>query len=93
MAEWIAHSEFAKKLIGGSPTLLVRDGQILKDKMKQVNLNEEELFSKLRLSQIEQLGQVKSAILEPSGELSVIKYSRKHTKVGKSVMLDDPSEG
>jgi uncharacterized membrane protein YcaP (DUF421 family) len=61
------------RLTGGSPTVLVRDGEIDWKGMAEERINEEELWSLLRLQQIEKLEDVKQATLETNGELSVIK--------------------
>jgi uncharacterized membrane protein YcaP (DUF421 family) len=61
------------RLTGGEPTLLVENGEIQRRGMRQERINEEELWSLLRLQGIEDLRDVKEAVLEPDGILSVIK--------------------
>jgi uncharacterized membrane protein YcaP (DUF421 family) len=60
-------------LTGGEPTVLVKDGRMDRDGMRTERVNEEELWSLLRLQGIDDLGDVKTATLEPDGALSVIK--------------------
>lgn len=60
-------------LAGGTPTVLVRDGQIQRDGMRREHVNEEELHTLLRLQQVDDIREVKAATLETTGELSVIK--------------------
>ena len=61
------------RLVGGEPTVLVKDGAMVRRSMRQERINEEELWSLLRLPGIEDLGDVKQATLEPDGLLSVLK--------------------
>ena len=61
------------RLAGGGPTVLVKDGEIVRKAMRQERINEEELWSLLRLQGIDNLADVKEATLEPDGLLSVIK--------------------
>jgi len=61
------------RLAGGEPTVLVKNGAIMRDGMRSERMNEEELWSLLRLQGIEDLRDIKEATLEPDGLLSVIK--------------------
>jgi uncharacterized membrane protein YcaP (DUF421 family) len=61
------------RLTGGAPTVLVKNGAMDRDGMRREHVNEEELWSLLRLQGIDDLGDVKEAILEPDGLLSVLK--------------------
>jgi uncharacterized membrane protein YcaP (DUF421 family) len=66
-------SERFDRLAGGSPTVLVKDGQMVRDGMRSERVNKEELWSMLRLNGIDRLEDVREAALEPDGMLSVIK--------------------
>jgi uncharacterized membrane protein YcaP (DUF421 family) len=66
-------SERFDRLTGGEPTVLVKDGTLVREGMRTERVNEEELWSLLRLQGIEDLRDVKRATLEPDGLLSVIK--------------------
>lgn len=61
------------RLVGGEPAVLVKDGAMVRRSMRQERVNEEELWSLLRLQGIEELKDVKAATLEPDGLLSVLK--------------------
>ena len=61
------------RLVGGEPTVLVKDGAMVPRGMRQERINEEELGSLLRLQGIENLRDVKQATLEPDGLLSVLR--------------------
>ena len=59
------------------PVLLVRHGRLVKRNLQREMITEEELTSKLRQNGVEALAEVKQAMLEPDGNLSVIRYSGK----------------
>lgn len=66
-------SQFIDKLTGASPTVLVKNGQIQKKELAKERLNEEELFSELRMAAgVDNLEEVKQATLEPNGSISVL---------------------
>ena len=66
-------SERFDRLAGGSPDVLIKNGVIDRKAMRRERINDEELWTLLRLQQIERIEDVKEATLEPDGELSVIK--------------------
>jgi len=71
---WLSYrSERFDRLTGGEPTVLVRNGEMDRKGMRQERVNEEELWSLLRLQGIDDLKDVKEATLEPDGVLSVLK--------------------
>ena len=65
-------SRTIEKLTSASPTVLVENGQIKQDALAKERLNEEELYSQMRLMEIEDIQEVKKATLEPNGQISVI---------------------
>ena len=65
-------SQFIDKLTGAAPTILVKNGQMQKKALAQERLNEEELWSELRMTGVDDLEEVKQATLEPNGSVSVL---------------------
>jgi len=65
-------SEIIDKITGAPPTVMVKNGQIQRKNLAKERLNEEELFSELRLMGVEDVKEVKQATLEPNGKISVI---------------------
>jgi uncharacterized membrane protein YcaP (DUF421 family) len=63
------------RLTGGSPRVVVRNGHLDHDALAGEHVNPNELMGMLRAHEIEDLKQVKLAILEPDGKLSVLKAS------------------
>ena len=62
-----------EKLVDGVPTILVADGQPLTERMRKARVDEQDVMEAARrLHGIERLDQIKYAVLEVSGGISVI---------------------
>jgi uncharacterized membrane protein YcaP (DUF421 family) len=68
-------SDFIDRLTGGTPTVLIEKGKIKQEALAKERLNEEELFSELRLLGIDDIKEVKQGTLETNGKISVIKQN------------------
>jgi uncharacterized membrane protein YcaP (DUF421 family) len=68
-------SDFIDKLTGGRPTILIEKGKIQQKSLAKERLNEEELFSELRLMGVDDIKEVKQGTLETNGQISVIKQN------------------
>ncbi|HWG59639.1 MAG TPA: YetF domain-containing protein [Candidatus Acidoferrales bacterium] len=66
------HPRFGRAL-EGTPTLVVHRGRFLEANMRHENISKEELMSNLRSQGVFNLKDVRTAIIEPSGKLSVMK--------------------
>ena len=62
-----------RTLLCGEPTLIIRSGHILQDAMRRNRLTVDELLEALRGQGISDLREVKYAVLETSGQLSVLR--------------------
>jgi uncharacterized membrane protein YcaP (DUF421 family) len=65
-------SELIDRLTGATPTVLVKSGRIQHKNLAKERLNEDELWSGLRLKEVDDIKEVKQATLEPSGQISVL---------------------
>ncbi|CDF93101.1 MULTISPECIES: DUF421 domain-containing protein [unclassified Pseudomonas] len=66
-------SQWVSRLIDGGPTVIVEDGRILRGRMRLARLVEADIMEAARSSQgIETLEQIKFAIIERNGKISVI---------------------
>jgi len=63
-----------RKLVQGSPSLLVHDGQVLETHMAREHVSTDELMRALREHGISGLKDVALAVLEVDGSISVLKY-------------------
>jgi uncharacterized membrane protein YcaP (DUF421 family) len=60
-------------IIDSAPVVLVMNGEPLKDRMDRVRMDEMDILSAARLSQgLERMDQIKYAVLERSGHISII---------------------
>ena len=66
-------SRLLHKLIEGVPLVLVADGKVLADRMQRARVDEEDVLQAARERQgVESMDQIKYAVLERTGEISII---------------------
>jgi uncharacterized membrane protein YcaP (DUF421 family) len=72
--DWSAY-RFApmRRFVEGAPVQLVRDGRPIKRNMRREMVTMEDLMSTLREHGLDSLAPVRSACMEPDGEISIIK--------------------
>lgn len=68
-------SEFSRKLFCGEPSILIKDGKIDIDELKRQKFTINDLMEELRLNGYFNLGDIEYAILETSGQISIIPKS------------------
>lgn len=65
-----------RRLVSGAPTLLMDDGELLRDRMRAEGIDEDDILQSGRTSQgLERLDQMKYVVLERNGTISVIPRS------------------
>ena len=62
-----------ERTIEGVPMLLAHRGHFVEQNLRRANISKEELLSNLRSQGVFHLDEVRAAVLEPSGKLSVLK--------------------
>jgi len=75
--------------VEGVPVTLIRDGLYEISNLDQLNISEEEFFMELRQEGVEHLGQVRLAIVEVDGEVSVYFFDKDEARPGLSVLPRD----
>lgn len=75
----------AKQLFEGSPTLVVHDGHFISQHLRAESLCEDDVWQAMREHGVDEVGQVKSAVLEVDGSISIIqkegaKVTRTHRR-------------
>lgn len=78
-----------EKLLEGEPLYVIRDGKLSMDAFRESGLSQDEFFSELRLRNVEHLGQVRTVLIETSGEFSVLFYDDENVRYGLPIF---PSE-
>jgi uncharacterized membrane protein YcaP (DUF421 family) len=73
LSQITARSEFFAKVVDSVPLILIDDGELLKDRMKKVRISDGDILQYARDSHgLERLDQIKYAVLERSGGVSII---------------------
>jgi uncharacterized membrane protein YcaP (DUF421 family) len=75
-----------REALEGKPVYVIENGCILLENFDREDLGLEEMFADLRVAGIEQLGQIRVAILEPNGQLSVFKFEQDQVKAGLPIL-------
>ena len=88
----INKSRKVESVMEGTSNLLVNDGIIQWESMKQDNLSKEDLFRSLRQKDVQHLGQVKKAFFETSGNISVFFHRPDKIKPGLTIEPDEPAK-
>jgi len=71
---------FMRRLLNATPTILVDNGHLLANRMRRARVTEENILEAARrLHGLERLDQIKFAILEASGDISIVPAVRQGT--------------
>lgn len=70
------HSKAFAKSVSGEPSVLVENGRFIPDHLNRERVSPEEIFDHMHESGIERLEQVKWAILETDGKISIIPFEQ-----------------
>ncbi|MEO3989224.1 DUF421 domain-containing protein [Pseudocitrobacter cyperus] len=84
---WLmSHSEKLEDLLEGKPVVIVEEGELAWEKLQSANMTEFEFFMELRLGGVEQLGQLRLAIMETNGQISLYYYADDEVKAGLVIL-------
>jgi uncharacterized membrane protein YcaP (DUF421 family) len=81
-----------RRLVEGSPTLLVLHGSMLTRNMNREGLNQETLETALREHGIADISEVDTAVLEVDGSISVIPMGVEHKRIKRPVKFLRPNQ-
>src|SRR5690554_3761379 len=84
----VENSDKIEDLLEGEPMYIIRDGKVSKEALKNKVLAGDEFFASLRFHGFSHMGQVKAAILETSGEVSILPFKDDEVKPGLPVWPD-----
>lgn len=68
---------YIRRVVVGGPLVLIKEGKIQEKNLSRAKLNFDDLMSALRLNGVPLVEDVEFAVLEPKGNISVIKKSQK----------------
>ncbi|HET8748826.1 MAG TPA: YetF domain-containing protein [Ramlibacter sp.] len=75
LALWISRSAHAAKLLTQHPTLLLKDGKMLREAMLRDRVSEAEVLAAIRKQGIGSVEQVAAVVLESDGSFSVLAHA------------------
>jgi len=82
-----------KQIFDFTPSILIRNGEILQQELLKNRLTLDELFSLLRLNGYYDLKKVNFAMLEPNGQLSVIPFAREEAVAKGEIGIQSKDNG
>lgn len=82
-----------RKLIEGEPVIVIQNGKIYEDNMRKLRYHEDDLLMQLRDKGVFDPGEVEFAIMEPHGQLSVLKKSQNLPLTSKDLGLSSQYKG
>lgn len=86
--DWLSYRfPWIRPLLRPSPSLLIKDGHILKRNLRREMITEEELIEQLREQGVETVEEVKQSYMEGDGRISVITKDSKDKKQGRQKKL------
>ncbi|WP_072903343.1 DUF421 domain-containing protein [Hathewaya proteolytica] len=80
-------SEIARTVFSGRPSILIVDGKVVREELKKQRINLNDLLEELRLKDIYNVEDVHYAILETSGQLSIIPKSHADVVTKKDLKI------
>ncbi|MBP8818916.1 MAG: DUF421 domain-containing protein [Syntrophomonadaceae bacterium] len=86
-------SERARGVICGTPSIVIENSRIVEDELRRLRLNLNDLLEQLRLKNVPDISDVEYAILETSGQLSVILKSEKRPVEPQDLKISPEYEG
>ncbi len=86
-------SNALRGVISGSPSILIENGKVMEKELAKLRYNLTDLLEQLRLKNLPNISDVEYAILETSGQLSVIPKSQKRPVTPGDLSIDTKYEG
>lgn len=84
---------YAAKYIEGEPTIVIMNGKIMEDAMRKMKFRVSDIMELLRNKDVFDLNEVDFAIIEPNGQLSVLKKPEYLPLTAKDMKINKKSSG
>lgn len=82
----ISKNDKVRSLLEGEPIVLIEDGRFVYENLDIESYSKKEHYAQLRLNNVEHLGQIKRAILETSGDISLYFFPDKDIRFGLPII-------
>jgi uncharacterized membrane protein YcaP (DUF421 family) len=86
-------SRVVRKVLAGEPVLIIQNGKIMEQHMKNVQYNIDDLLMQLRSQGVFNISDVEFAVLEADGRLSVLLKSSKKPVTAEDLQLESQYQG
>jgi uncharacterized membrane protein YcaP (DUF421 family) len=81
MSLWKQRSSWMDRLVDGTPLVIVENGRLLKDRMAKARVDGSDILEAAReLQGLERMDQIKYAVLERAGHITIVPKRGSHTK-------------
>jgi uncharacterized membrane protein YcaP (DUF421 family) len=78
---WLSYkSKIFERVFEGTPRLLIHDGKVIQNALEKERLSHSELHVLMRRQGVHSASEVKTAVLEASGTLSLVRYQDLHSR-------------
>jgi len=84
---------YASKYIEGEPAIVIMNGKIMEDTLRKMKYKASDIMELLRNKSVFDLTQVDFAIIEPNGQISVLKKAEYEPLTAKDMMVAKASAG
>lgn len=84
-----SRSKLITRMMEGKEMMIVKDGMFSIKESRESSFSQREFFAELRNHSIEHLGQVRLALLEVDGTISIIRYDKEHIRYGLPLFPTD----
>ncbi|HLS88386.1 MAG TPA: DUF421 domain-containing protein [Sphingobacteriaceae bacterium] len=82
-----------RRWVGGSPTVVIRDGRIMEKELRRLRYNLDDLLEQLRLKNAPNIADVDYAVWEASGQLSVVPKAHRRPVQPADLGVDPVRDG
>lgn len=82
-----------RKIVCGSPEMVIKDGRILQNQLRRLRMTTEDLCVQLRQQGIFSLEDVQYCIVETNGDVSVLEKPEKRTPSAEDLGIEIPDTG
>ena len=82
-----------RRLIGGSPTILIENGKIIEDGLRKAKFDINDLLEEARISGYFDISEIEYAILEANGKVSILPKSKYKPITCNDINLNVPYKG
>jgi uncharacterized membrane protein YcaP (DUF421 family) len=87
------HSMWARRLLDGTPTILIQNGKIIEKNLLKAKLTINDLLEELRGKDVFSIADVEFALLETNGKISVLKKPSKQTVTNADLKIPADNQG